>query len=153
MTEEEKDHQAWIMGRVDTFLEPFFKDFNDDALMDGRVIEWASVLAPLSAAAIDAAMIEYHRHGPRSGSGKLIKPAAGDIYARANALTKAAYPVQSGPYIADAASIFADRIKRREAVGVKDLTNVSLIDEVERRDLLSSKTVSAIRERHQTKKD
>ena len=80
MTEAEKDHQAWIMGRTETFLEPFFQALNDPELMDARLIEWAEVLAPLSARDINAAMVDYHRNGPRSGKDKLLKPAVGDIY-------------------------------------------------------------------------
>lgn len=79
-TEAQKDHQSWIMGRVDTFLEPFFAD-RDDVLMDARAIEWSEVLAPLTKREINDAMIHYHREGPKSGKGKLLKPAAGDIYA------------------------------------------------------------------------
>jgi hypothetical protein len=68
------------MGRVDTFLEPFYSERDLD-LMDARAIEWASVLLPLTAREIDDAMVEYHRTGGKtSAKGWLLKPAAGDIY-------------------------------------------------------------------------
>ena len=107
MTEAEKDHQGWIMGRTETFLEPFFQVFNDGDLKDARLIEWAEVLAPLSARAINAAMIDYHRNGPRSVKGKLLKPAAGDIYAIGAKIE----PPKGGGQKFDRAASFAERYK------------------------------------------
>ena len=108
MTEAQKDHQGWIMGRTETFLEPFFQAFNDADLMDARLIEWAEVLSPLSAHAINAAMVDYHRNGPRSVKGKLLKPAVGDIYALGAKLEP---PKGGGPKF-DRAASFAERYKK-----------------------------------------
>lgn len=120
------------MGRTETFLEPFFQAFNDADLMDARLIEWAEVLLPLSAHAINAAMVDYHRNGPRSGKGKLLKPAVGDIYALGAKLE----PPKGGAEKFDRAANFADRYKRGEGVPPFYFKDDRLMAEILDRNLL-----------------
>ncbi len=121
------------MGRTETFLEPFFQAFNDADLMDARLIEWAEVLAPLSARAINAAMVDYHRNGPRSGKGKLLKPAVGDIYALGAKLE----PPKGGGAKFDRAASFAERYKK-EGVPPFYFKDDKLMAEVLDRGLLTA---------------
>ena len=77
-----KRHETWIASRTIVFLEGFFMPA-DEEIQKRRIREWVEVLKPLSAEAINAGMIDYHRNGPRAESGALRRPAAGDVYQRA----------------------------------------------------------------------
>lgn len=74
--------RKWILGRIEVLLGDFYREDLGEVFGVAALMQWADVLEGLPHDAIDKGIIEYQRNGPRSQTThKLIKPAAGDIYA------------------------------------------------------------------------
>lgn len=76
-----KSHRAKVGVRVRAFLDNFYVESRDAAVMAVDVDLWATALQQFSHSEIMAGFGAYFNDGPRTKSGKLTKPDPGAIKA------------------------------------------------------------------------
>jgi hypothetical protein len=76
----QKEHRAKIGVRVEAILSTFWRDETADVVRACEIQGWIDVLETCSHNEVRAAWSEYQRSGPRSGTGRLLKPDAGALW-------------------------------------------------------------------------
>lgn len=98
-------HRARLVPYVQAILQAFWRDEDTAGVVQAVELQgWLDVLEPLSESEVRRAWADYQKSGPRSGSGRLLRPDAGAIRQiamneRADALrkTRAVLPPPTEP--------------------------------------------------------
>jgi hypothetical protein len=81
LTPQQKEaHRAKIGLRAEAILGGFWRDDTPDAVRAMEIEGWIDALENCSHSEIRDAWATYQRHGPRSQSGRLVRPDAGALY-------------------------------------------------------------------------
>jgi hypothetical protein len=80
--QQQQEHRAKIGVRARVILSQFWKEDTTDAEQAIEAEGWMDVLETCSHSEIRAAWADYQKHGPRTKTGRLVKPDAGALYRR-----------------------------------------------------------------------
>lgn len=79
--QQQEEHRAKIGVRAQAILEQFWRDYDTpDAVQAVEIEGWMDVLENCSHSEIRQAWSVYQKEGPRSKTGRLVRPDAGALY-------------------------------------------------------------------------
>lgn len=78
--QQQREHRAKVGVRAEAILSQFWRDDEPDAVRAIVLEGWIDVLESASHDEIRMAWADYQRNGPRSSSGRLLRPDPGALW-------------------------------------------------------------------------